>query len=177
MRTVIATRISPACVPQSSISTHVQLPQPVQARVVLAARSRPAVCPISGMNGKEPLKHGWTPDEDALILSAVQKEGQKWSFIAARLPGRTDDAVRNRYLRLQRKRKAGDSGQVDEAELKKGDMWTAQEDALVMQAANQFGLKWQQIAESVPGRSANAVRNRYLRCCGSPGDAASLPSV
>ena len=30
--------------------------------------------------------------------------GPKWSKIAAVLPGRTDDAVRNRYLRLQRKK-------------------------------------------------------------------------
>ena len=27
-----------------------------------------------------------------------------------------------------------------------------------------FGLKWQVIANTLPGRSANAVRNRYLRC-------------
>ena len=28
-----------------------------------------------------------------------------------------------------------------------------------------YGQKWQQISEHVPGRSANAVRNRFLRCC------------
>ena len=114
------------------------------------------------------MKHGWTGEEDALILHLVTLSGQKWSAIATMLPGRTDDAVRNRFLRLQRKRKAGMDGTA-ESELKKGDMWTAQEDALVMQAANHYGLKWQQIAANVPGRSANAVRNRYLRCCGHVG--------
>ena len=34
--------------------------------------------------------------------SAILK--RRWSRIAAMLPGRTDDAVRNRYLRLVRKK-------------------------------------------------------------------------
>ena len=37
-------------------------------------------------------------------MRMVQLTGQKWSFIACALPGRTDDAVRNRYLRLQKKK-------------------------------------------------------------------------
>ena len=36
------------------------------------------------------------------------------------------------------------------------------------------GYKWQQIASVLPGRSANAVRNRFLRC--SPGNAATAAS-
>merc|ERR550514_2609136 len=66
-------------------------------------------------------KQGWTGDEDTTIMELVEQIGQKWSTISAALPGRTDDAVRNRYLRLQRKRKhTSESGDGDKA----GDMWT-----------------------------------------------------
>ena len=41
-------------------------------------------------------------DDDALAA------GQKWAHIAALLGGRSDDSVRNRYLRLQKKRKLGE---------------------------------------------------------------------
>ena len=47
------------------------------------------------------LKQGWTRHEDATILRTVREVGNKWSHIAAQLPGRSDDAVRNRYIRIQ----------------------------------------------------------------------------
>ena len=54
-------------------------------------------------------KQGWTKEEDHKIVQLVQMTGQKWAVISALLPGRTDDAVRNRYLRLQRKRLGDDA--------------------------------------------------------------------
>ena len=87
--------------------------------------------------------------------------------------GRTDDAVRNRYLRLQKKKSTGaasDKPAVTSADLvecqatKKGDMWTAEEDATILAEVRRSGSnKWQDIARILPGRSANAVRNRFLR--------------
>ena len=96
-----------------------------------------------------PGKQGWKQDEDQTIVRMVEVSGQKWSSIAAVLPGRTDDAVRNRYLRLQRKQEQGE---------KKGDMWTAEEDRRIREAVLHHGLKWHEIAAELPGRSANAVR-------------------
>ena len=132
-------------------------------------------------------KQGWTREEDQHILHHVQVSGQKWSVIAAMLPGRTDDAVRNRYLRLQKKRMRGRYNRTegsapgnggapvalttadlaDCASVKKGDMWAAEEDQRIMEGVMRFGQKWQRISELLPGRSANAVRNRYLRCEGT----------
>jgi hypothetical protein len=43
----------------------------------------------------------WSAEEDALIRSGVEKLGCRWRVIAAQLPGRSDDAVRNRWSRLQ----------------------------------------------------------------------------
>ena len=86
--------------------------------------------------------------------------GPRWAVIAQSLEGRTDDAVRNRYLRLYKKLPQ-DLSQRDS--LKKGDMWTTQEDDLINDGVQRYGQKWHVIADFLPGRSANAVRNRYLR--------------
>jgi len=43
----------------------------------------------------------WTEAEDELILASVEKYGSKWRKIAELLPGRSDDAVRNRCNRLR----------------------------------------------------------------------------
>ena len=44
----------------------------------------------------------WTVEEDLLILQLVKQVGKKWSRIAAQLPGRTDNSVRNRWNRMER---------------------------------------------------------------------------
>ena len=126
-------------------------------------------------------KQGWTREEDELIVSMVLAHRKKWSQIAAMLPGRSDDAVRNRYLRLEgMKRKmsggalsgaAGSSGKVivTSEDLKAievakgGDMWSAEEEAIITAGVHMHGRKWQVIAQQLPGRSPNAVRNRYGR--------------
>jgi hypothetical protein len=126
-------------------------------------------------------KQGWTREEDQQILQHVQTTGPKWSSIAEALPGRTDDAVRNRYLRLVKKATRKGVGQggltqaylADCASIKNGDMWTAEEDAAIMDGVMRIGQKWQQISDMLPGRSANAVRNRYLRCEGVQGGPAA----
>ena len=145
--------------------------------------------PRAGGEGKQ----GWTREEDETIVAMVLAEGQKWSRIAAVLPDRTDDAVRNRYLRLQRKTAAAQTAEllgawggaagavVTSAALqasevaKKGDMWSPEEDATIRDGVHMHGQKWQLIALQLPGRSANAVRNRYLRCFAQPDGALKLP--
>ena len=94
-----------------------------------------------------------------LMVLLLPYAGPRWAVIAQSLSGRTDDAVRNRYLRLSKKN--GDLSQRDS--LKKGDMWTTAEDDLINDGVQRYGQKWHVIADFLPGRSANAVRNRYLR--------------
>ena len=45
----------------------------------------------------------WSSQEDQLIVRAVQELGPRWCAVAARLPARTDQAVRNRWNRLQQR--------------------------------------------------------------------------
>ena len=55
-----------------------------------------------GGEGKRQRKIQWTHTEDIAILAAARQLGSQWDRIAAKLPGRTADAVRNRYHRLQK---------------------------------------------------------------------------
>ena len=52
-------------------------------------------------------RKAWSLEEDTAILESVQQFGARWRVIAAMLPGRSDDAVRNRWNRLQEQMREG----------------------------------------------------------------------
>ena len=49
-------------------------------------------------------KTPWTPDEDAVLLEEQQRLGNKWCEIAKVLPGRPENAVKNRWNSLMNRR-------------------------------------------------------------------------
>jgi hypothetical protein len=134
----------------------------------------------------------WRKEEDLAILAIVH-----WSRVSELLPGRSMDAVRNRWVRntkLKTKstsdeswtnertlnevymgicRRAGSEAlplSDEEASPDTDDasrFWTKEEDEALLEASQLVGLQWRKVAERLSGRTDSSVRNRYRRLVGN----------
>ena len=96
-------------------------------------------------------KGPWTVEEDRIVSAMVLKYGVgmvKWSVIASQLHGRIGKQCRERWF-----------NHLDPS-IKKGE-WTAVEDNVVFTSQLVFGNRWSEIAKLLPGRTENAVKNRF----------------
>ncbi|KAF8931439.1 hypothetical protein BGZ47_011844 [Haplosporangium gracile] len=93
----------------------------------------------------------WTPEEDQQLRAAVQIYGdktEKWSKIAACVPGRTNKNCRKRWFHSL------------DPKLKKGP-WTEEEDHLLKTGVEIFKGQWSKIAERIPGRTDDQCAKRW----------------
>lgn len=86
-------------------------------------------CRLRWVNYLHPgLKRGRiTPDEERLILQLHSQWGSRWSRIARRLPGRTDNEIKNYWRTLTRKLKAADKTTSPETKKKEALLLTAED--------------------------------------------------
>ncbi|XP_058015528.1 snRNA-activating protein complex subunit 4 isoform X2 [Ahaetulla prasina] len=97
------------------------------------------------------LKRGaWTPKEDALLLKAVAKYGERdWYKIRAEVPGRNDLQCRDRYLHSLHN------------DIKKGK-WSEEEEKKLIELTEKYGRgHWAKIASELPHRSRSQCLSKW----------------
>ena len=150
-----------------------------EAALLHAHAGAPSAAGPAGSATGAPNRKEWDAAEDAAIHDAVRRLGFKWRQIAALLPGRSDDAVRNRWARLnpdaskaehagrkpaeskQRKEGGGKGEPKDPAEQRQA--WSQLEDLIIVNSVRDMGTRWSAIAQRIPRRTEHAIRNRWHR--------------
>ncbi|NXY66688.1 SNPC4 protein, partial [Callaeas wilsoni] len=103
------------------------------------------------------LKKGpWTPEEDAMLMAAVKKYGEKdWYKIRTEVPGRSDAQCRDRYLKALH------------WDVKKG-RWSLEEEEQLIELVQKHGLgHWSKIASELPHRTGSQCLSKWKLMIGS----------
>ena len=105
---------------------------------------------LENLKEEEFVKGLWTPQEDEMLLKAVEKYGVRdWVSVEKQMLGRRGKQCRERYFNHLA------------PEIVKTP-WTPEEDRIIMETVQKMGNKWTYIATLLPQKRApNAIKNRW----------------
>eukprot|EP00557_Chaetoceros_sp_GSL56_P011227 CAMPEP_0176486158 /NCGR_PEP_ID=MMETSP0200_2-20121128/5420_1 /TAXON_ID=947934 /ORGANISM="Chaetoceros sp., Strain GSL56" /LENGTH=523 /DNA_ID=CAMNT_0017882843 /DNA_START=114 /DNA_END=1685 /DNA_ORIENTATION=- len=106
--------------------------------------------PKSGSPNKKNPPKTWSRQEDAQLLSLVQRMQHpvKWSYVAQNMEGRSGKQCRERYVNHLNP-------------LLKHCDWSPIEDATIFHLYNVTGSQWATMSKMIPGRTDNGIKNRF----------------
>lgn len=97
---------------------------------------------------REVQKWKWTPEEDTLLSRLARQFNQDWSKVSEFFPNKTLSNIKKRYLNKHNP-------------VIRKSSWTPQEDRVILSLYAEQGCSWMQIAEHLPGRQPDAIKNRF----------------